>query len=117
MYKWPVGLSPNEFCGLVVEAITFSINTITINFGQDYGVTVESSIRMKIKDAEEEVSIPPTSTRLMSLVGKTVQVSTVDADGASLLLQFGEGCQVRLEGGDKEYECFHINAKGKEFVI
>ncbi len=117
MYKWPKELQPSELCGLVVEAITFTLNTITIIFGKDYFLTVESSVSLKALEVEEEILIPPVNTNLTCLLGKTVQASSLDFDGASLLLKFDDGCQLRLEGSDNEYECFHINAKGKEFTI
>jgi len=117
MYKWPKELQPSEFRGLAVEAITFTINTITMIFGDDYFLTVESRLQLKTIDRVEEIPIPASNTSLVALLGKSVQESDLDADGASLLLSFGDGYQLRLEGGDKEYECFHINAKGKEFTV
>jgi len=117
MYKWPNELQPAELCGLVVEAITFTLNTINIIFGKDCFLTVESSVRLTTRGAVEEISIPPLSTSLTCLLGKTVQNSSLDYDGGSLLLKFDDGCQLRLEGNDNQYECFHINAKGKQFTI
>ena len=117
MYKWPRELNPSEFCGLVVEAITFTVNTITIIFGKDYFLTVESGIRLTAKGAEEEISLPPENTGLTCLLGKEVRNSAVDGDGASLLLEFDGGSHLRVDGNDDNYECFHINAKGKEFTI
>ena len=117
MYKWPAELQPSEFSGLAVEAITFTLNTITLSFGKDYFLTIESSIRLIARGPEEEISIPPANTGLPCLLGKQVESSSLDSDGASLLLTFGDGCRLRLEGSDTEYECFHISAKGTEFTI
>lgn len=118
MYQWPKELKPVEFRGLIVEAITFTVNTISISFGKDYRLTVESSIRLKIMDKEEHIPIPPSSnTNLFLVLGRSVQDSSLDVDLASLILKFNEGIEMRLEGGDKEYECFHVKVKGNEFVV
>lgn len=117
MYKWPKELPPSEFSGLVVEAITFTTNTITISLGEDYFLTVESSICLKAAGVVEEIPIPAPTTSLTCLLGKSVCDSSLDNDRASLLLQFDDGYQLRLEGNDTEYECYHINAKGKEFTV
>lgn len=100
-----------------MESIGFSLNTITIIFTKDYLLTVESKIRLTTRGIEEEISIPSVTTGLTYLLGKTVQSSTLDIDEASLLLKFDDGSQLRLEGGDSQYECFHIYAKGKELTI
>ena len=117
MYKWPSELKPLEFRGLVLEGVTFTTNTVSLLFDKGFHVTVESRLSLTVGGVEEDVPIPPTKTHLTCLLGKTVQASGIDVDGASLLLTFNDGCQLRLEGNDDQYECFHIRAKGREFTV
>ena len=117
MYKWPEQISPTAFGGLTIESIQFTVNTITIGFDRDVAVTVESSIQLNDEQKTEEVSIPPSNTGLLCLLGKKVTEAVVDDDAASLLLRFEKNLSIRIEGGDAQYECFHISTNGKEFIV
>lgn len=117
MYKWPSEISPSSLSGLIVELISFSLNTITIALGESFTVTIESRLVLVVCGIEDEIEVPAGNTRLLHLLGKKIKMSALDDDGSSLLLGFEDGSQLRIEGNDVKYECFHVNANGKEFTV
>lgn len=116
MYKWPQELAPSVFQGLLVESMCFSLNTITINFEREHSITLESAAQLRTGQFQVTVDVPPTNANILHLLGKTVSRSTVDQDGASLILDFDDA-QLRLDGGDDALECFHMSVAGMTFVI
>lgn len=117
MYKWPSDLSPAEFNGLAVDAVTFTVNTIVVRLDRDCFFTVESGARLKMQGEEEKIMVPPEKSSLMRLLGRLITSSGIDSDGASLILDLDDGFQLRLNGDDSEYECFHVNLRGREFTV
>ena len=116
MYKWPRELVPSVFQGLSVESICFSLNTININFNGEYSITLESKAQLIVGQIQMTVEVPPTNADILRVLGKTVIASTVDQDGASLILEFDD-VQLRLDGDNDVYECFHLRLSGREFII
>jgi len=102
---------------MVIELISFTINSINIFFEQGIILTVTSCLLMQTADGEEAIPIPASNTRLVALLGKIVHGCALDEDGASLILEFDDGVLLRVEGGDEAYECFSVNICGKEIII
>lgn len=117
MYKWPSEINPSSLSGLIVELISFSQNTITLVLSGAFIITVESRLILALRGIEDEIEIPAGNTKLLHLLGKKIEVSTLAIDGSSLLFEFEDGYQLTIDGNDTEYECFHINANGKEFTV
>lgn len=117
MYKWPNEINPSSLSGSIVELISFSLNTITLVLSDAFVITIESRLVLVLSGIEDEIGIPAGNTKLLHLLGKKIEVSTLAVDQSSLLLEFEDDCQLRIEGNDTEYECFHINANGKEFTV
>lgn len=117
MYKWPTELNPKVFCGFELEQISFSANTLGLGFSGNCLVSVESSITLIVNGCSEHLCIPTTSIRILSLIGLAVTSSALDADGASLILEFENGWKIKLEGSDEVYECFSIRIDKSTYII
>ncbi len=117
MYPWPNELSPTAFCGLTLEIISFTANTIVFNFNHELLVTVESEVKLTLANKTETITIPPPRTDLVSLVGRSVVDAKVSQDKASLILNFNSGHTMYIDGDDDHYECFQIKTNRGEYVI
>jgi hypothetical protein len=116
VYKWPIDLPPTEFEGLTVESICVSVNTLTINFDNEHSITLESRCQLTVGEMQENIDVPLNNVNFLHILGKLVTTSSVDKDGASLILEF-DGISLKIDGNNKDYECFHISIQGNDFVV
>lgn len=123
MYTLPNDFDATVFVGRRVEALTFSENTINLDFGGDERllVTTESGVTYEFRDGndvpvtrQEEVKLPETS--LVRLVGKRV-VSAAVGDNVNLQLQFENGDIVWFDGRSQQYEMYRIFVGARELVV
>jgi hypothetical protein len=117
MYKWPVDISASMFEGLVIEAITFTENSIMIRFPEHVLVSVGYHLDLYDSGLHEPVPVPAQNTRLNVLLGRTVLKSFADEDGASLILDFGNDVSIRIAGDDPYYECYEIMIGEKRYFV
>lgn len=117
MYKWPQEIRASRFEGMRVESILFTDNTISITFDNAIQIIVESAIEFTTNNLPEIIEFPLSQTRLVSLIGKSVQSAYLEPDSANLILCFGRENVLKISGEDPCFECYHIRINDFEFTI
>ncbi len=123
MYTLPNDFDAAIFVGRRVETLTFSENTINLDFGGDERllVTTESGVTYEFRDSNDipvtrQEKIRPPETSLVRLVGKKV-VSAAVRDNVNLQLQFENDDIVWFDGRSQQYEMYRVFAGARELVV
>lgn len=124
MYELPSDFDALVFVGHCLESLTFTENTIQLNFGGDdkLFVTSESSIvyeRFDTDDGVPEVrkeETKPSETHLARLVGREV-TSAVVKGNFCLQLYFGNEGSLCFDGASKQYEMYRIVVGTRELIV
>lgn len=119
MFGLPSDFTANAFLGRVCNAVTFTANTIHLQFDEDVGLTLEASFSHRPRGARslaEQASVPVLESRLMQLVGTTVSGVEVP-DEKTLILCFDDGEVLCCLDDSTQYESFRIAFDGREIVV
>ena len=119
MYGLPDGFDGSFFLDRVLEFVSFSANTLNLDFDNSVSLTIESSYEYKWADdvgAIESQQVPVSSSRLMGLIGGKVLSVGVE-DGGTLVLNFDSGTVFRCFDDQSHYESYRIAHGGEEIYI
>lgn len=75
MYGLPKDFSPNLFVGVEIIQICFSSNKLTLHFGDELGISIESAFYFKRFGTDTKarlIDFPICSSDLMSVIGDHV---------------------------------------------
>ena len=118
MYGLPSDFDPSVFVGHKLNLLSFTENTIHFAFDGDIAITTTSSFVHvhSLHEPGRKHVVPVESSRLMSLVGKTVSRSSAEP-GGTLSLHFEDGEQLSLLDDSREYESYTVRVGDKEFIV
>ena len=114
----PKTFDTSLFVGRTVDAVSFTVNTVSINFDGGLILTIEGPFEHTAAFGAigNQLNEPPISeSRLMQLAGHQVTEATVVDDGG-ICLSFEGRQYLRCIRGSEPYECFHISQGGLEVV-
>lgn len=118
MYGLPATFDASVLVGKELDEVCFTVNTITFSFKEDVLITVMGSFihRDKQSTTINKQSVPVSSSSLMSLVGKAVQLAEARQDG-TLSLHFEAGHTLVLLDDSQEYESYIIRIGDEETIV
>lgn len=118
MYGLPSDFDPQIFVGRELESITYAVNVIVLSFSDQLIVSVAGAVPYRIgKDAEPSSDRPPAGrTKLVSLVGRSVQTFDLKSPRELVLGLGGEACVTLLDDADN-YECYQISTREREIIV
>jgi hypothetical protein len=114
----PATFNASTFIGNVLDAICFSANTINFSFQDDVLITVMGSFIHRDTKATtpNKQCVPVSSSGLMALTGKVVQLAEARQDG-TLTLHFENDHTLILFDDSRQYESYIITAGDKEIIV
>src|SRR5262249_41760185 len=100
-----------------LESVAFTSNTISFNFDDNVSITVESSIEHRVDDEgfTDVQCVPPKQSRLMQLVGQSIDAVSGDEKG-TLTLHFDGGHVLCCFDDSPQFESYRIS-DGKDEII
>ena len=116
MYKLPTDFDPGFFVGLSLEQVCFSENQVSLHFGREVGICVESALsHVKGHEPVVAVEVPLFESDLMLLLGHVVQRASASADG-TLTLSFDNQHVLSVYDTWDQYESYKIH-QGTQVII
>ena len=119
MYGLPSGFDASRFVGRSLEQISFSANTIHLSFDEAVCITIESSFAHSTREHvshAERMSVPVSESRLMQLLGESIEFAEGAADG-TLILRFTNGQALACFDDTPMYEAYRIRFGDEEIVV
>jgi hypothetical protein len=120
MYALPDDFDPAVFAATTLAKISFTSNTLVLDFDADISATVESEVRYASRDEHgtslELAAVPVTHSRLMRLIGRRIVRAEVEGS-ATLVLHFEGGHALSLIGDNDRYECYQLRIGTREIVV
>ena len=108
MYKLPLSFDAEVFTGRVVNQVFFTVNTVSVSFEGDLGITLMSSFGYDAPGGALVKESPPVRhSDVMSLAGQTVTACEAFPDG-TLALTFGNGWHLWCYDDSTAYESYSI---------
>ena len=117
MYEWPKDLDVNSvFIGRELETITFAQYSIYLRLGEELLLSIMSDCVYTTDKITEEITFPVRQTNIIFSIGsKIVKVELIDKK--DICLWFEDGAKLEVNGSTKQYECYSVNFKGREFYV
>jgi len=118
MYGLPKGFDASRFVGGVLEHVSFSVNTLHLTFNDEVSITVESCFNHSLHgstDQSERAYVPVRESKLMQLIGVSVESAEGSPDG-TLTLRFTNGQAFTCYDDTPQYEAYRMYF-GKEEII
>ena len=104
------------FVGLSLEQVCFSENQVSLHFGREVGICVESALsHVKGHEPVVAVEVPLFESDLMLLLGHVVQRASASADG-TLTLSFDNQHVLSVYDTWDQYESYKIH-QGTQVII
>jgi hypothetical protein len=119
MYGLPEGFDASRFVGCTLEQVSFSANTVHLSFDNDISITIEASFTHSMPgdtDRSERSSLPILESRLMQLVGQSIQAAQASSDG-TLTLTFGNGQALVCYDDTPQYEAYCLKLGDDEIIV
>jgi hypothetical protein len=118
MYGLSATFDASVFVGKELIEVCFSVNTISFSFERDVLITVMGSFihRDKQSTSVNKQSVPVSTSSLMNLAGKKVQIAEARQDG-TLTLHFENGHSLILLDDSQAYEAYIIRIGDKETIV
>jgi uncharacterized protein DUF6188 len=116
MYGLPENFDASVFVGRRLEQVSFTANTLRLLFDEEVAITLEASFIHRQQGREKKEAVPPQSSELMKLLGRTVRRAEGRRDG-TLTLEFDEGEAIVCLDDSPQYESFHIQIRDKELHV
>ena len=119
MYGLPETFDASVFVGRTLQQVAFSANSVSLWFGEDLSVTIESSFSHAAssgsKQAEKQ-TVPVAKSSLMQLAGKAVRSAESDRHG-TLTLRFEGGHVLSVFDDLPQYESYRIQQGEDEIIV
>lgn len=119
MYRFPTGFDTSRLFGCVLEQVSFSANTIHLSFGNDVSITIESCFAHSTGgdlDRSDQEHLPIRESRLMQLVGESIESAQASPDG-TLSLKFSNGHALASYDDAPQYEAYRLNLGEEEIIV
>jgi hypothetical protein len=116
VYGLPDDFDGSAFVGRELVSVSFTVNTMHLEFDDDVSITLESRFVLHRDGRREEHTVPTKASGLMALVGHTVRLVDASPDG-TLRLQFEGGGALTCLDDSKEYESYHLHLRGREIIV
>ena len=119
MYGLPEDFDGAFFVGRTLELVCFSENQVSLHFGGDISITIESSFSHQ-KDSSESsgqvVNVPASESDLMQLLDQSVTEVSASRDG-TLVLTFTNGHVFKCFDDSHQFESYHIKRGAIEIHV
>lgn len=118
MNKWKKEVDAGSlFINQSLDSITFTENTMVLNFSNGASITVLYGFEFSCNNKEKEsIGFPISSTRVLSALGMKVKNVSIIND-RDLFLVYSEGCEMNILSSEDSYECYIVRFGGVEIVI
>lgn len=118
MYGLTTNFDVSAFIEKELTIISFTANTINMLFEEDVSITVMGSFihNYNKSDSAKKQCVPVSSSSLMRLIGKVVQLAERGTDG-SLVLHFDNSHILTLLDDSLEYESYSVRIDNKENIV
>lgn len=116
MYGLPPEFPCDKFIGLELTRVAFTATNCILNFDDQIEINVLSSFYVLDPDgARHDESLPPTSGRIVALIGARI-VACVAQESGELRLSFDTEWDVCLEDSAFPFISYEINMLGRKLV-
>lgn len=117
MYGLPTEFDASRFARLTLEQVSFTVNTIHLSFSENVSITIESSYEFLDWNGDaRRQTVPVNDSRLMQLLGKSVESARASNDG-TLILCFGNGQTLTCYDDTPMYEAYIIRFGVEEIIV
>lgn len=118
MYGIPSDFDPSVFVGMTLDQIAFTANSVMFIFDSGAIITVEGCLEFEDtpNNLRETLAIPPSSAKLLAVVGLQVEGAAVEQRDR-LILCFPGSRRIGFCDDQTNYESFRIQVNGKEIVV
>jgi hypothetical protein len=118
MHKLPSNVDLKFLLDATLLQVCVGAYEVILNFDDDISITVESSFVLGAVggDRERFDQFPTAAQALAGLLHMRVTQVKYKTD-SNLYLQFSDGFEVEVDGGDPAYECYLIRHGEREFVV
>jgi hypothetical protein len=119
MYGLPEDFDGAFFVGRSLELVCFSENQVSLRFGGDISITIESSFSHQQDSSESSgqvVNVPVSESDLMQLLGQSVAEVSASRDG-TLVLTFTNGHVFKCFDDSRQFESYHIKRGAIEIHV
>jgi len=118
MYGLPEDFDGSFFIGRVLEAVSYTSNSLVLGFDNGVSITIESTFeyRAAVNEAHvERQRVPVASSAVMQLLGHSVEAVEAVSEG-TLTLRFNGGHVFMCFDDQPDYESYRI-AKGSDEIF